>query len=173
VIVFRLIPVGSFHHDGTETSAADLEPSLSTGYRTADETVTTEQRDPFDTDPDRIDRGLRAHRRTQNALAEYITSIGSDPVSPGLGDPSFDAGWWRGDVFFVAEVKSITSTNETGQLRLGLGQILDYGDQIERHGHQVQRVLAVEQPPSENRWVELCDRVGVLLSWPEEWPGVE
>ena len=127
---------------------------------------------PFDTDPDRIDRGLRAHRRVQNALAGYVTSIGYRPISPGLGDPSFDAGWWSDDVFFVAEAKSMTVANESAQLRLGLGQVLDYGDQIERHGHQVRRVLAVERPPSEDRWIELCDQVGVTLTWPAEWPGL-
>jgi hypothetical protein len=170
VIVFKLLPVGAFHYGDTVVEADELGPDLRGTYRTADETVTTDDRQPFEVDPDRIDRGLRAHRRVQNALADWVTGRNLEPVSPGIGDPEFDVGWWDNDIVFVAEVKSLTATNENGQLRLGLGQVLDYADQIRRHGHRVQAVLAVEREPSDGRWVALCESVGVTLTWPPDWP---
>ena len=91
---------------------------------------------------------------------------GGTVVSPGLGDPNFDVGWWFGNRFFVCEVKSLPKYGETGQLRLGLGQVLDYADQIMRSGRTVQPVLLVEREVVDLRWVDVCDRAGVRLTWP-------
>ena len=53
----------------------------------------------------------------------------------------------------VAEVKSLTRGNETGQLRLGLGQVLHYAMLLGENGRQVRAVLAVERSPTHERWV--------------------
>jgi hypothetical protein len=73
-------------------------------------------------------------------------------------------------VFVVAEVKSITRPNEVKQLRLGLGQVLDYAHAIERSGRSARAVLAVELKPRDDRWIELCRSHDVTLTWPDEWP---
>ncbi len=141
----------------------------------------------FKTDPDKTDRGTKAHKNTQNALADALREAGLKPRSPKPGDPAFDIAWRDGDaggVAFICEVKSLTSDNETAQIRLAIGQVLDYVhalDSLREAGslpprwegvHAVRAVVAVERRPAEDvRWAGLCERHGIVLTWPEEYAG--
>jgi hypothetical protein len=122
----------------------------------------------FERDPDVVDRGLRGHASTLNKLGEMAAAKGLRPHC-GRAPCAYDLAWETPSGLAVAEVKSLTPDNETTQLRLGLGQVLDYGDAVAGSGRPVARlVLAVERAPSEkNRWVELCGRAGVTLVWPQ------
>jgi hypothetical protein len=82
-------------------------------------------------------------------------------------DPDFDIGWRHRGFTYVGEVKSLTKANETKQLRLGLGQVLDYQDELLAHEPNVLAVLIVERRPTDDRWLLLCQRLGVLIIWPE------
>ena len=173
VIMFRLRPRGAFHAGGvTFSKSADVSPTLSSPYRQANEKPESSLPVPFQVDPNALDRGLAAHAETQNALAEWAADNRFKPISPGLGDPDFDIGWWDGDTFVVAEVKSLTSHNEARQLRLGLGQILDYADIVARSKAKARPVLTVEREPSDRRWVDLCRNHGVTLVWPGSLDGL-
>lgn len=176
-------------------------PPLTTAYRRVDLAApdsATQQHAPSAPDPELVDRGLRGHKRTQEWLADRVRQRGHQPLSPGPGDPDFDLAWRTGDTaaagsgaaghgpaspstprgaVFVAEVKSLTASNETRQLRLGLGQVLDYADRLTAaltadatsggRGVHVRPVLAVERAPTEaTRWEALCARCGVALLWP-------
>lgn len=160
VIMFRLRPV----------SAQVPEPNsgeVGEEYREEDEEVATRARDEFRVDPDAVDRALRGHRHTQNLLARWARNRGYRPRRPGKGEPRFDVAWQQGDVLVVAEVKSLSGgLAQTGQLRLGLGQVLDYAAQFEDRGLRTKPVLAVEHEPDE-RWDRVCSRNGVVLIWPE------
>jgi hypothetical protein len=134
-------------------------------YRRADEASASMPRDPFTIDPDKIDRGLQGHARTQNALADWLLAQEIGPESPG-GSPNFDLAWLVGTTRFVAEVKSLTNANVTQQLRLGLGQVLDYSEILASTARVVVPVLVVEYEPPDDRWHRLCDRLGVVLVWP-------
>jgi hypothetical protein len=136
-------------------------------YRVEDENVGTAKRQPFDVDPDAVDRGLSGHRKTQNALARHLESANLDPLSPVAGDPPFDLAWVESDRLYVVEVKSVTSANEERQLRLGLGQVLRYAFQLRDRQERVIPVLAVERQPHDKTWRELCNALGVHLTWPE------
>jgi hypothetical protein len=94
-------------------------------------------------DPDLVGRGYRAHRRTRNALAAHLQSLGIQPLDPAPSDPPFDLAWWKGSVLYVAEVKSITRDNEEHQLRLGLGQLLRYCHLLRKRAQRVVPVLAL------------------------------
>ena len=96
-----------------------------TPYRPVDPPQKAAPKDPFEVDPDVVDRGLRGHATTQETLAQMVRSHGLDPLSPGAGDPNFDLAWENDGTATVVEVKSLTSANKPGQLRLGLGQLLD------------------------------------------------
>ena len=87
-----------------------------------------------------------------------------DPESP--IDPAFDLAWFVEHTLFVVEVKSCTQGNQTQQLRLGIGQVLDYEDTLLTHGHSVQSVLYLEQQPADPRWSGLAQRHGIQLIWP-------
>lgn len=82
------------------------------------------------------------------------------------GDPNFDLAWQREDVIYVAEIKSITNKNEEQQLRLGLGQVLRYGDQLRRRYPKVRTLLVPEREPRDVAWRSLCAELGVQLVSP-------
>jgi hypothetical protein len=170
VVMFRLHPLGA------PTAAHPQRPNrrivrsrLATPYRHVDPTQASTPRDPFAVDPDAIDRGLRGHKLTQETLAEFAKHQQCEVLSPGDLDPHFDLAWRRGQTVTIVEVKSLTGANESGQIRLGLGQVLDYQHQLELTGEPVHAVLAVEHSPGDSRWQLLCARHNVTLVWPENF----
>jgi hypothetical protein len=144
---------------------ADVFPD----YQPANETPATRPRDPFEVDPNAVDRALGAHAATQNALARWLEVHGMKPLRPAGSSADFDLGWDDRTTFNVAEVKSLTPGNETGQLRLGLGQVLHYAMLLGANGRSVRPVLVVERVPTDLRWVALCLQHGVVLVWPGDF----
>lgn len=124
-------------------------------------------------DPDAGGRGLRTHRRLQNALAAAVTAAGLTPSSPAPHDPDYDLLWFTGDdSVTVVEVKSLTRANEIRQLRMGIGQALDYTDTLSRRHGTVTTVLYLPRMPTDPRWVELAKSHGVLVRCPGEHAGL-
>lgn len=66
----------------------------------------------------------------------------------------------------MAEVKSITDKDEVTQLRLGLGQLLHYRHVLQRLIEQVSAVLVLERAPTDDTWAQLCEVLGVELTYP-------
>ncbi|MBS2962090.1 hypothetical protein KGA66_03455 [Actinocrinis puniceicyclus] len=158
-----------FHLVRAERSEPITIPTLPVGgtYQPADESVQPAPALPGIPDPDLIGRNLSAHRRLQNDLAKALDARGRIPLSPLPEDPDFDIAWHDADgTLTVCEVKSLTDASETRQLRMGLGQILDYLDLLAARSTAVRGVLWVERKPSSLRWLELCERAGVALAWP-------
>ena len=119
-------------------------------------------------DPDSGGRGLAAHNRTQNLIANTVRSMGMLPLSPKQGEPEFDIAWKTAEALFVCEVKSLIPENEERQLRLAIGQVIRYRQKLSSMGHEpVVAVVATERPPEDSSWRELCDDEGILLIWPE------
>jgi hypothetical protein len=67
----------------------------------------------------------------------------------------------------VAEVKSLTSANEAGQVRLAIGQVLDYQQMLARLQRPVRPVIALEKKPASDRWEAICARHAITLVWPD------
>jgi hypothetical protein len=116
----------------------------------------------FETAPDKTDQGTTAHKDTKDALAEALRKASLKPRSPKSGDPACDIAWRDDDVggvAFICEVKSLTDENEAGQIRLAIGQVLDYvhaltslreADSLPAHWegvHATRAVVAVERRP--------------------------
>jgi hypothetical protein len=140
--------------------------TLGDAYRPANELTAIAKRDPFAVDPTLVERGVRGHAVTQNLLAEHLRSVGIEPRSPTADEPDFDIAWSVKGRPFVAEVKSITIGNEEKQLRLGLGQVLRYSHQL-GSAPAVVPVLVAERRPRDPTWDQLCERLGVILAWPD------
>lgn len=121
----------------------------------------------FSVDPDAIDRGTNAHKDVQDQLADAVSTRGWEPLSPRGSDPLFDVGWMVADTAWIAEVKSLTESNEDRQLRLGLGQVLSYAFLIDWGAASYRPILAVEREPTAPYWLDLCASHGVTLTWPE------
>jgi hypothetical protein len=130
--------------------------SLGRPYSTIGRLASSAARDPFEVDPDKVDRGNQAHASTQDALADFLRNHGIEPRSPAIDEPEFDLAWEHSRAVFVAEVKSITEANEEQQLRLGLGQVLRYRQSLARGGRKVVAVLVAERAPIDRTWTELC-----------------
>ena len=150
---------------------------IGSDYRPPDETTTVGERDPFEVDPEAVEKALRGHARTQNALAAGVKLRGKKPRSPRPGEPNYDLLWEDGASVYVAEVKSLNLANEERQLRLGIGQVLRYKQILSRATDKaVLAVLATERQPSDKTWLELCQALGIALVWPEFfdslWPKI-
>jgi len=79
-----------------DPSPAAADPGLGTSYRSANPDVRTAKRQPFAVDPDLVDRALRAHAATQEAVAAAAAAVGFDPRSAAPGEPEFDLAWEDG-----------------------------------------------------------------------------
>jgi 5-methylcytosine-specific restriction protein A len=134
-----------------------------------DENVVPRAAAPGLADPDLVERGTRAHRRTRNALAAHLKSLGIEPLDPAPTDPPFDLAWWKGSVLYVAEVKSLTRENEEHQLRLGLGQLLRYCHLLRKRAEHVIPVLAPELGPRDPEWEQLCKALNATLAFPPDF----
>jgi hypothetical protein len=110
---------------------------------------------------------LQAHASTQEALAAAVRAAGKVPRSPVPGEPAFDLAWEDDGVICVAEVKSLSGTNDEKQLRLALGQVLRYAHLLRAKGRPVRCFIAVESRPADESWFDLCSELGVTLLWPE------
>jgi hypothetical protein len=138
--------------------------ALSRSYQPVSERPRATARDPFSVDPNELDRATLAHRRTQNQLARLASAAGATVLSPGPGDPDFDLAWEQGGTVTIAEIKSLKPRNEARQLRLALGEILDYQDQLAQAGQPVRAAVVVDKKVSSDRWAELFARHDVRLS---------
>jgi EVE domain len=161
VIRFHLLPMDR----AVTTNKRGL---LGRRYRRRDENIEVTSREVVTArDPDAAGRGLRAHHRLQNRLSDLVAAAGYTPVDPESPiDPAFDLAWFVGQTLFVVEVKSCTPDNQTQQLRLGIGQVLDYEDTLLARGHVVQPVLYLQEQPADPRWSSLAQRHGIQLVWP-------
>lgn len=168
VIRFRLMPLGfvdQVEPTGTRPLIVPLQPLQDDYVRAEPSPVASGT--PFEVDPDAVDRALAGHANTQNALANLAAAHGCETKSPGFADPNFDLAWRRPDgSVVVVEVKSLTDTNELGQVRLGLGQVLDYAHQLRETEPSVTAALALEKQPLSDRWIHVCADNGVTLVWP-------
>ena len=124
-------------------------------------------------DPDLVGRGNRAHKRTRNVLGAYVKALGLEPLDPEPpSDPPFDLAWWKGGILYVAEVKSLTRENEERQLRLGLGQLLQYSHLLRKRTEHVISVLVPELKPRDPEWGQLCKALNVKFVFPPDFEGL-
>ena len=166
----RLGAPGATPLEGQGTTALDPSADLGESYREVDEGVLIADSDPFSRDPALVERSLRSHAATQNALAEFVERQGLEPRSPRPEEPNYDLAWIRHDEVFVAEVKSIHAANEERQLRLALGQVLRYRQRLRRGSSgTVVPVIATSGRPADASWESLCSGLGVMLVWPEHF----
>jgi hypothetical protein len=79
----------------------------------------------------------------------------------------FDIAWTAGDRRAVIEIKTLSTTrSDAKQLRLALGQVLDYQHQLRTSGVDVRAIVVVDKKPRDDHWVELYANQGIELVWP-------
>lgn len=104
-------------------------------------------------DWDALDKATRAHMDLQNRIAAIVASAGLVPLSPSPGDPQFDIAWKPRGRFVVCEVKTSNKDNARQQLRLGLGQVLEYRTALASllSVEVVAAIVCQQLPPTETR----------------------
>ena len=127
----------------------------------------------LDLDLSGLDRGTSAHQATLSLLVAHLNPI----RAMGLTSPRVDAAWRspiEPTVLFVAEVKSLTGARQDQQVRLGIGQVLDYAYALRERPPAdvsvISPVLVLEQEPEDRRWLNLADSLGILLTWAPRFP---
>ena len=122
-----------------------------------------------------LDRGSQAH---EDVLAALLTHLAPTPVHR-IDRPQVDAAWidvHDPSMLHIAEVKSLTDTNQGQQLRLGIGQLLDYRQQLRRGPVAdiagVKAHLITESRPADERWIELAQAVDLNLTWAPGFKGI-
>ncbi|MFE2456441.1 hypothetical protein [Streptomyces sp. NPDC059402] len=125
-------------------------------------------------DLNHLDKATAAHEATVGALLVHLSGQGLEVRTHAPGAPAFDAGWSRGADVFIAEVKSLTGTREDQQIRLGIGQVLDYAHQLRTShpGRRIHPVLVLEKRPAAPRWFPLSRSAGIRLTWAPDFPDV-
>jgi hypothetical protein len=79
-------------------------------YRRANEDLDPSPSDPFERDPQELERSLGSHNSLQNELAARVRERGFQPLSPLPLDPEFDVAWRVPDgAFVLVEVKSASA----------------------------------------------------------------
>lgn len=111
---------------------------------------------------------VRAHNRLQEDIAEAAREAGHRVVSWSRADAAFDVGWVTDDEeFHLVEVKSLEGSKDRAQLRLGVGQLLDYWQTLQPN----YLYLAVTRRPADyQHWLEVCRGVRVDLVTPRDVP---
>ncbi|HEU5149144.1 MAG TPA: hypothetical protein VFU19_01535 [Iamia sp.] len=124
------------------------------------------QADPVErlVDGEATAEGLRDHEATVEHLDDLVRRAGRTPLYDGV--PRTDISWVSGARLVVVEVKSITRQNEIHQVRLGLGQVLDYTAAVEAAGYEVVPVVATSTETSAGRWEAAFGRAGARLVAP-------
>jgi hypothetical protein len=145
----------------------EMRPAVERSVRSGDDAD-----DVWLYDPSERDRSTRVHRSLENWLMAQLRGEGIEPFDP-AGEPFFDLAWRTPTAFFVCEVKS-TSNVQAHQLRLGLGQILQYRHllQVATPESSIRGALLVEDAPEDGRWIDICARSGIVLFWPSRWEDV-
>jgi hypothetical protein len=65
------------------------------------------------------------------------------------------------------EIKTLSTTaSEAKQLRLAVGQVLDYRHQLAAAGASVNAAIVVERRPRGTHWTRLCADHEIALAWP-------
>ncbi|MFE0590683.1 hypothetical protein [Micromonospora echinospora] len=106
--------------------------------------------------------GVREHDELCRLMIARLAASGLS-AGAGLSGVDVDLAWRDADGRqFVAEVKSITDANHAEQLRLGLGQVLEYRHRLRVAGLPVNPVLLVRRLP-DPAWRQVCAENGVVL----------
>ena len=116
-------------------------------------------------DLEALDRATAAHELTVRRLATVLAQEGVESHVAARRGPQFDLAWRRSRRLYIAEVKSLTGTDEPQQVRLGFGQVLDYRAQLAKRGVASKAVVVLERRPQFDRWHDLANATGVVIDW--------
>ena len=146
-----------FVSEGVETPAP-----FGVSYRRASSTdATVPDRAPHEVDLSKLDAATARHMALQDALADELIKRGIEPRSPASWQSQFDLAFEHEGRHFVVEVKTGDPVSAQ-QIRLGVGQVLEYCHALRDGESSPRPVLLVErEPPSP--WPVLLHELGISV----------
>ncbi|MFV2018163.1 hypothetical protein [Micromonospora sp. LOL_023] len=106
--------------------------------------------------------GCDEHDLLSRWLIDILAASGT-PVGTGLAGVPVDLAWRDADGRqYIAEAKSLVGASPEDQLRLGLGQVLDYRHRLALLGLVVTPIL-LTSAPVDGVWRDICQENGVTL----------
>jgi hypothetical protein len=157
--------IGRTHGSGPFHINGEYEPphtGFGIPYRPASGRTATQPDDaPHLADLSALDAATARHMRLQDQLADSLTARGLKPLSPGPADPAFDLAFQYDGCRYIVEVKSGSPVSPQ-QVRLGVGQILEYAHLIGASDDDVVPVILIESSPP-GSWTELAAKLGIRL----------
>lgn len=163
VIMFRLRKIASDSQVRRDPSEEISISDFGIEYQNAFEgTREIAQGEPFSQDPDLLDRAHQRHALTQNAVANWLIENSIAPLSPSPSEPPYDIAWQVEGIKYVCEVKGIIDVNEISQIRLGIGQVLDYAQYLDAIP-----VLVVSEKPKMTRMLDVALKARIQMLWPD------
>lgn len=144
--------------------ASSPNVSLGAPYRSASGGIAQREAQVLKQDLSALDAATRLHADTQNEAAEVVRAHGLKPLSPESGQPLFDLAWNGGSGLVLAEIKGIADSNRRQQIRLALGQVLDYRYTLSGQVTQtVHAAIVLSHPPHPDERA-FCRSAGVTLT---------
>ena len=109
----------------------------------------------------------------QNEISDLLQKAGNEIFTVSSG-PNVDLCWKKNEDFSFLEVKSINDSNESHQIRLGLGQTSEYRVRFKKLGYEVKNsYLAITGSPKGKYWEEVCDSLDIKLITPSTLRSIE
>jgi len=106
-----------------------------------------------------LDKATHRHMEMQDGLADVLRARGIEPRSPAAGAPQFDLAFAHGGQTFIVEAKTGRPV-PTQQVRLGVGQVLEYCHVARMVRAHVRPVLLLEGYPPKP-WPSICEELGI------------
>lgn len=121
-------------------------------------------------DADTYRAGVKEHDRLCRTLIDHLAAEGVR-AGAGLHGIPVDLAWRDAEGRqFIAEVKSVVGDHEVEQLRLGLGQVLEYRHRLAARGIVATPVLVVSSC-KDPAWLAICGDSRVILLAGQAAPG--
>lgn len=147
-----------FVNEGVDTPAL-----FGVSYRRASSTdATVPDRAPHEVDLSELDAATARHMSLQDELADQLIGRGIKPRSPASWQPQFDLAFEHEGRHLVVEVKTGYPVS-TQQVRLGVGQVLEYCHALRDGESSPQPVLLLEGEPPSPWPVLLRDELGICV----------
>jgi hypothetical protein len=117
---------------------------------------------------DALERKTRAHHHLQQQTEQWLTSLGwTTGLSPDGRIPT-DLMAAQDGRWIVVEIKTVDEDRPAlarQQLRLGLGQVLDYRERLRAIYADTDAIVVLDHAPVEPFWNEIMRSCGVGLAW--------
>lgn len=160
---------GFFSLKGSYSSIPQDENSLSLKNYSKPQTLDDLKSDKLvESGASKRKKAYNTHNEMENEIFKVLKEKGCDVFKIATG-PNVDLCWKYQDKFSFLEVKSVNKGNFSHQIRMGIGQVIEYRERFNKLNTKVLNTyLAITSEDSTGRWEEICKSVDIVLITPKK-----